>query len=239
MSFGKWLKNRIENVFMRELYMYKYLERYDINIEKTNRRYEGNPQKYTVIGKRKYCSLLVETKKYYFYRYLDYEDGDGGIILRQDKKRPRRVIKFGEAHKLMCVFKKYLIMAYTELHDNRVYVEARHMKTGRLYRYWFPCDSYEMPATKEGEPFNCWDIPTDIYVEDEQVIVSVCRCRREIRNMGTPIGEDVNYKIIGYWNENPFGFQMVFPLWYIEEEKVDAIEAMKKCDFSDIKPIFA
>lgn len=237
MGFGKWLKNRIKNIFIRELYMYDYLERYDISIERTNRRFdENNKRCYDWGGRRKYCTLVAETKKYRFYRYLDYQDGNGGYVLRQDKKKPHRVIVFGENRGDICVYKKHLFTVYTELHDIHVWVIAQHTKTGRLYKYWFPCDAYEMPADREGEPFNCWDKPTNMYIENDQLIIEVCRHRREIRKLGTPIGEDVNYKIVGYWNENPFGFQMVFPVWYLEEEKVDAMEALKAFDFSDIKP---
>lgn len=240
MSFGKWLKNRIKNVFMRELYMYKYLERYDINIEKVNRRFdENNPRCYDV-DRRKYCTLVAETKKYRFYRYLDNRDGCCGYILRQNKKKPRRIVFFGEDKGPVCVYKKHLITTYTNVHDTRVWVEAKHAKTGRRYKYCFPCDAYEIPADKEGEPFACWDEPTSLHVENDRLLIGVCRCRREIRKRSTPIGEDVDYTIVcNYDEEYSFSFSLCFPLWYLEEEKGDAKAALAACDFSDMKPILA
>ena len=241
MEFRKWLKNRIKNIFMRELYMYHYLERYDVNIEKTNRRFdENNKRCYDWGGRRKYCTLVAETKKYRFYRYLDYKDGSGGYILRQDKKKPRRVILFGENHGAVCVYKKHLITVYSELHSMYAWMEAKHTKTGRRYKYWFPCDAYEIPADKVGEPFNCWDIPMNMYIENDRLVIEVRRHRREIRKRNIPIGEDVDYKILCYYDdEYSFSFSQVFPLWYLEEEKGDAVAALNACDFSDIIPTLA
>lgn len=243
MDFGKWLKNRIKNVFIREMYMYDYLERYDINIEKTNRRFLENQKKNIHwTGERKYCSLVAETEHYRFYRYLGYEDGSGGYILRQNKKKPWRVINFGansgSAHSV-CVYKNHLITAYSEIHDIHVWLDIQNIKNGRRCKYWFPCDAYEIPAGKEGEPFVCCDIHGDVYVENDQLIVEVCRRRREIRKSGTPIGEDIDYKIVAYYDECSFNFSQVFPVWYLEEEKGDAIAALKACDFSDIIPTHA
>ena len=156
--------------------------------------------------------------------------------MRQDKQRPRHVCFFGEYRGPVCVYKDYLFTTYNFIHDITVTVLAKHAQTAQEYKYWFPCDAYEMPADREGEPLNCWDVPTKIYTSNDRVVIEVCRHRREIRKRATPIGEDVKYRIVGSLNGSPFGFQMVFPTWYLDEEKVDAMEAMKAFDFSDIKP---
>lgn len=237
MAFWARLKEILTELFVRDIFEYDDLERYRINIEKINRRYEENPEKCTIWGDcQKYCKLFAETDEHRFYQYLAYKDGSGGYILRQEKKKPRRVCYFGQYKGYTCAYKGYLCSAYNYTHNIQVTLIAKHIATGYEYKYWFPCDAYEMPANREGEPLNCWDEPVGIYVSRERLIVEVCRRRREIRKRATPIGEDVDYEIVGTLNGKPFEFKRKFPVWYEEEEQVDAMEALKKFDFSDIKP---
>ena len=80
----------------------------------------------------------------------------------------------------------------------------------------------------------------NMYIENDRLVIEVRRHRREIRKRNIPIGEDVDYKILCYYDdEYSFSFSQVFPLWYLEEEKGDAVAALNACDFSDIIPTLA
>lgn len=92
----------------KELYECNILERYRINIEKTNRLYSQGKLRQNTWEGRKFCELVAESDFYRFYSYLSYSDNSGGYILRQDKNAIRNVVYFGKSQKYNCVFHNHL-----------------------------------------------------------------------------------------------------------------------------------
>lgn len=71
-------------------YSCKILERYKIDIEKTNQFYKQGRITEETFGEREYCELVAESNDYRFYNYRTYSDGSGGYILRQEKASPKK-----------------------------------------------------------------------------------------------------------------------------------------------------
>ncbi|MBQ5840350.1 MAG: hypothetical protein IIW40_00165 [Clostridia bacterium] len=241
MSFANWLKNRIKNIFVRDVAFYSPLERYDINMNRVNRKYEQSTKKVNEYGYVEHCALIEETRRYRFYKYLYFPDGSGGYLLRQDKKHPHRIVTFGKLQGISCIYEKHFITVYRDHPMPYVWMSAKHIKNGKPYKYYFPCEPYEMPAGKDGTPYGCWDEPTNIYVENNRIIIEIHRNRREMDKRGEPTGADVDYKIIGKWEDGTFSFMTCYPLWYIEEEHIDPkpiLAAMPPPVFPNNGPLF-
>ena len=76
----------------KEPYQYKILEKYKIDIEKTNQTFLYSSNATDNWRGREFCELVAGNKDYLFYAYRTYSDGNGGYILRQDKIKPKNVV---------------------------------------------------------------------------------------------------------------------------------------------------
>jgi hypothetical protein len=84
------------------------------------------------------CFAIAETEDYIFYNYGCYPDGSGGCNLRQSKKNPRKVVFFGKARTMTCVFHDHLVQVDSTSSRTELYLWTKNIHTGKEKMYsWF------------------------------------------------------------------------------------------------------
>lgn len=184
----------------KEIYQYKLLERYWIDIEEVNKRFNSDPKANTKYLQRDYCELVAESSKYMFYRYLAYEDGSGGYILRQTKSNPSYVVYFGESKYFNIVFYDHLFQTSQSGELGRFFITIADADDGRRMRTnWLSPNGNFVNIGGYGR-FYCQDSVKDATVEGDSLIFKIHREKAGNINQepdnGILLNEDIDYELV-------------------------------------------
>ena len=200
----------------KEPYKCKILEKYKIDIEKTNQLYKpGDSARDNIYG-REYCELIAESNDYRFYSYRTCTDGSGGYVLRQEKKAPKNVVYFGGCKRFNCVFKGYLFQVSANDLLGIFAVTARNVVTGEEKKFnWFGKKARYCVINGYGR-FFCQDTVKGVSVQDGKLIFEVSRVKsNDPLNKSEEIDEfdiDTMYKLVVEYIDKKFKAKAVFSL---------------------------
>ena len=205
----------------KEPYDCKILERYRINIGKTNLEFMNKRNSNISHGHQAHCEFLVEDDNYRFYNYNIYSyvlcsDFDHGWVLRQDKKHPRRTVYFGRNKTFNCVFKGYLFqvdsLGFSGFGADDFGVSARNIENGQYIYFGWLSNRITIGAQLGGSGsshFQYQDVVNYVKVEDDKLIIKVTR-----EKSGDTTDEfdiDCDYVIEVVFNNGQFKAKAVFP----------------------------
>lgn len=200
-------------MLLKELYEYDMLEKVRVNIKKINKKFQKNPiQNYW--GEDEVCLLIGESEKYNFYSYRTYLDGSGGYVLRQDKKKTRKVFFFGESLRFKCVFKDYLFQVDSRgCIGGEYYVYFTHIDTGEIKEFsWFGKGCFWCHHVY------CQDEVTEMITEDDKITLMVHRtkdntpaCAEKGIPDDDPYDVDMDYKLVIEYQDGEFIPTAVYP----------------------------
>ena len=203
-----------EEKTVKKIYEYDMLERYAIDVEKTNAEFH-NKTDINEYDEQEYCKLIGETEKYMFYSYKTYTDGSGGYILRQEKERPEIVVYFGESRIFNCIFGNILFQVNDNDETGFFNVLGKNVETGKVYKFnWFSPNSIFVNATGYGR-FFCQDTVKKVYVENDKLFFEVSR-----RKSSDPFHEyegnpkydvDMDYTLTVTYNEGKLKVVASYP----------------------------
>ena len=198
--------------FKKDIFEYKILERYKIDIAKTNRNFRDTPQSKGLPQKREYCEKIGESEKYIFYSYLSYNDGSGGYVLRASKEDPRNIVYFGENKKFSCIYKNHLFLVDTIGFTRKLLAISRDIDTGVQFEYdWFGKRSY---FKGHGNLHRIsQDSVNGLSVINDQLVFDVTRTRVKPydENDDDEYNIDSDYKLIVNFKNGSFYATAVFP----------------------------
>lgn len=162
-----------------DIYKCKILDRYKINIEKTNRLYLEEHSTEKEFINREYCEIIAESEDYNFYRYLTCSDCIGGFILRQDKNKPKNVVYFGKNRAFNIVFHGYLFqVSYYDLSgfnsSDGMVITARNIVDGELISFNWLSDKYLLRKMIKGHAPS-QDTVNDVKIVGSKLVFEVTR----------------------------------------------------------------
>lgn len=199
----------------KEVHKYKVMERYRIDISKTNRLYNEGKSKEGSWGRREFCHVIAEGQKYIFYGYRTFEDGSGGYVLRQEKDNPRKIVFFGDCRLFNCVFHDYLFQVNREGEIGRFGITARHVASGNQIRYNWLSERANYIAINGYGRFYSQDTVEDVYVKDGKLVFRVSRKKSNDPHHKYEQSDcydiDVKYDLIVEYVSGEFKATAIFP----------------------------
>ena len=197
---------------LKEPYNCKILERYRINIEKTNQEFENSGAK-SILGGREYCELVAEDNKYRFYSYRTYSDGSGGYLLRQEKTSPRKIVFFGSCKIFNRIFKGHLFQV-----DSRgtsgfgvedFGITARNIVTGAQYSFNWLSDKYIYSKGLNGHAPS-QDVVNSVIVDGDKLIFNVTRYKSDSEEHDE-YDRNTKYDLVVEFVNGKFNATAIFP----------------------------
>ena len=187
-------------IFKKDIFEYNMLERVRINIEKKNEKYLKNRtgEDYEYYMQRDYCELILETEEFNFYTYMNYGDGGGGYILRQEKSKKKNIVFFGESQRLNCIFHNFLFQVSEDQAFKLGGITGRDIYTGELYNFdWLSKKTRMVYIHNVGHQYR-QDYVDDIFVKDDDLIFNVTRKKSDSKynQKDDPFDIDTKYKIV-------------------------------------------
>lgn len=159
----------------KEPYEYKVLEKYKIDIERTNRAFQENKTSKESWKGREYCELVAENDAYQFYGYRTYSDHSGGYILRREKRNPKNIVFFGENNIFNCIFHDYLFQVSRDGELGRFGITGRSIKNGALIKFNWLSEKAVFVVINGYGRFYSQDSVKDLFVKDGKLIFKVSR----------------------------------------------------------------
>lgn len=204
-------------------YSCKILERYKIDIEKTNQFYKEGRITEETFGKREYCELVAESNDYRFYSYQTYSDGSGGYILRQEKTSPKKVVYFGECKKFNCVFKGVLFQVNASGEIGRFGITGRNIIDGSLTRFKWLSEKSDMIVINGFGRMYSQDTVKAVRVENDKMIFEVSRCKSS-SNEADPYDREAEYILVIEYASGKFKANAIFPPVEVVDEDDEIME---------------
>ena len=204
-------------------YSCKILERYKIDIEKTNQFYKEGRITEESFGKREYCELVAESNDYRFYSYQTYSDGSGGYILRQEKSAPKKVVYFGECKKFNCVFKGVLFQVNAAGEIGRFGITGRNIIDGSLTRFKWLSEKSNMIVINGFGRMYSQDTVKAVRIENDKMIFDVSRCKSS-SNEADPYDREAEYTLVVEYASGKFKANAIFPPVEIISEDDEIVE---------------
>lgn len=120
------------------------------------------------------CFAIAETEDYIFYNYGCYPDGSGGCNLRQSKANPQKVVFFGAARVMSCVFHSHLVQVSSSARGSGFYLWTKDVHTGseRIYP-WFGKFTVPVGRSDRYDQDNVLSMTVDN--EQDAIIINVQR----------------------------------------------------------------
>ena len=159
------------------------------------------------------CFAIAESENYIFYNYGCYPDGSGGCNLRQNKDNPKKVVFFGKARMMSCIFHDHLVQVDTSAYGTELYLWTKDVHTGKERIYpWF--GKYDIP-TGRGSRYD-QDNVLGMWVDNERdaVIIEVRRSFCESADSSDPeyvCNADTRYNLIVKYTNGEFVATAEFP----------------------------
>ncbi len=191
-------------------YSCKILERYKIDIEKTNEFYKQGRITEETFGEREYCELVAESNDYRFYSYRTYSDGSGGYILRQEKASPKKVVYFGNCKKFNCVFKGYLFQVNSSGEIGRFGITGRNIIDGSLTSFKWLSEKSNMIVINGFGRMYSQDTVKAVRVEGDKLIFNVSRCKSSSKE-ADPFDREAEYTLVVEHTSGKFKANAIFP----------------------------
>ena len=164
----------------KEPYLCEILDRYRIDIEKTNQIFKTGrfTEDDILLHGREYCEPVAESDDYLFYNYRIYPDGSGGYILRQEKAAPKKIVYFGSCKSHNCVFKNYLFQVDRHGHSGfggeRFGITARNIINGNKISFnWLSTAYLPSKGYRGHAPYR--DSVNSIKIVGDKLIFKVTR----------------------------------------------------------------
>ena len=197
-----------------DIYRCKILDRYKIDIEKTNQLYleKYSVEKHFIM--REYCELVAESEDYRFYGYLTYSDRSGGSILRQDKSKPKNVAYFGKNKTFNIVFHGYLFQVKSFDvsgfgNSDRMMITARNIVDGKLICFNWLSDKY-LWRKMGGGHVSSQDIVNNVKIVGNKLIFEVTR-RESGETINDVYDRDTDYILEVEYDGLNFKATAIFP----------------------------
>ena len=217
----------------KEIYQYKILEKYKIDIEETNRLHEtGKTQA------RDYCKLIAKDGQYFFYGYKTHSDGSGGYVLRQEIRNPKHVVFFGESRKYNIVYKGFLFQVNENGEVGNFGITARNTENGSLIKYNWLSDRGIFVSINGFGRYYCQDTVKDVSIKDDKLVFKISRKKsKDPYNEYSPdkYDMDTQYDLIVENKGSNFVATRVFTGGAVSEKKQES--TVDKKPASSITPV--
>ena len=194
-------------------YSCKILERYKIDIEKTNQFYKQGRITEESFGEREYCELVAESNDYRFYNYRTYSDGSGGYILRQEKASPKKIVYFGTCKRHNCVFKGYLFQVNARgtsgFGGEQFGITARNIIDGSKISFNWLSQKYIYSQGYRGHAPS-QDAVNSVEVNGDKLIFKVTRYKSDSKDFDE-YDRNADYELIVQYVSGKFKANAIFP----------------------------
>lgn len=194
-------------------YSCKILERYKIDIEKTNQFYKQGRITEESFGEREYCELVAESNDYRFYNYRTYSDGSGGYILRQEKASPKKVVYFGSCKRHNCVFRGYLFQVDARgtsgFGGEQFGITARNIIDGSKISFNWLSQKYIYSQGYRGHAPS-QDAVNSVEVNGDKLIFKVTRYKSDSKDFDE-YDRNADYELIVQYVSGKFKANAIFP----------------------------
>ena len=200
----------------KEIYKYKVLQKYKIDIESTNRAFQENKTSDKDWRGREYCELVAENDNYQFYGYKTYSDHSGGYILRREKRNPKNIVFFGESKVFNCAFHDYLFQVNHSFELGRPGITGRNINNGSLIRFnWLSKKAVYIVINGYGR-FYSQDSGKDLFIKDGKLVFKISRKKSydPYHKDTTPDKYDIDteYDLVVEYVAGEYKVTRVFPL---------------------------
>ncbi len=187
-------------------YNHKILERYWIDIDKINRRFELYSSEDKFLDKLEYCKLVAESDKYYFYSYRTYRDGSGGYILRREKKQRDRIVYFGEAKKFNIVFNDYLFQVNASCEIGRSHIVAKGIDNGYVLKFDWLSKTPMCYTINNFLRYYSQDSVSDVFIRNDNLIFKISRkqSNSKDRDISNPYDKNLDYELVVTYENGSF-----------------------------------
>lgn len=210
----------------KEPYQYKVLERYKIDIEKTNELFQSGQTNTESWKDREFCELVAQDNLYKFYGYRTYSDHSGGYILRQEKKKPKNVVFFGDNKQLNCIFHGYLFQVNHNGELGRFGITGRNVMDGSLTQFNWLSDKAKFILINSYGRFYSQDSVKSVSIKEDKMVFKVSREQssdpREKEKATDIYDIDVEYDLVVEFISGKFKATRVFPAVAPTEAPKDA-----------------
>lgn len=200
----------------KEPYQCKILEKYKIDIEKTNQAFQRGENKRQPWEGTERCDFVGESEFYHFYRYRTYPDFSGGYILRREKSKPKNVVYFGENKIFNCVFHDYLFQVSSGGELGRFGITGRNVNDGTLIKFNWLSEKAKFVLINGYGRFYSQDSVKKVYIQDGKLIFEVSREKSEDPREKNPKPDkydlDIEYKLVVDYEAGKFVATRVFPV---------------------------
>lgn len=199
----------------KEPYQYKVLERYKIDIEKTNQLFQSGQTNTESWKGREFCELVAEDSQYRFYGYRTHSDHSGGYILRQEKQNPKKVVFFGDNKQMNCVFHGYLFQVNRSGELGRFGITGRNVNDGSLTQFNWLSDKAKYIVINGYGRFYSQDSVKSVSVNNDKMIFKVSREKssdpRKKEASTDKYDIDVEYDLVVEFISGKFKATRMFP----------------------------